>query len=26
VEKVFPAGAVDGMFAAYERLIRELCR
>ncbi|MFD5340680.1 SDR family NAD(P)-dependent oxidoreductase [Streptomyces hawaiiensis] len=26
VEDVFPAGVVDAMFAAYERLIRELCR
>ncbi|MDK0524709.1 type I polyketide synthase [Streptomyces sp. ML-6] len=26
VEEVFPEGVVDGMFAAYERLIRELCR
>ncbi|MFE2975108.1 SDR family NAD(P)-dependent oxidoreductase [Streptomyces sp. NPDC059258] len=25
VEEVFPAGVVDDMFAAYERLIRELC-
>ncbi len=26
VEDVFPEGVVDSMFAAYERLIRELCR
>ncbi|MFB7954401.1 SDR family NAD(P)-dependent oxidoreductase [Streptomyces sp. NPDC056045] len=26
VEEVFPEGVVDRMFAAYERLIRELCR
>ncbi|MFF9703510.1 SDR family NAD(P)-dependent oxidoreductase [Streptomyces griseofuscus] len=26
VEEVFPEGVVDSMFAAYERLIRELCR
>ncbi|MFD6424064.1 SDR family NAD(P)-dependent oxidoreductase [Streptomyces sp. NPDC060198] len=25
VEEVFPTGVVDDMFAAYERLIRELC-
>ncbi|MEV8318099.1 SDR family NAD(P)-dependent oxidoreductase [Streptomyces sp. NPDC059900] len=25
VEEVFPAGVVDDMFSAYERLIRELC-